>query len=476
MPTFPKTRVMNHEFRIKGFLTVLFLFIILNSIFITPAYAVEKGVQVPSEKPIRQLTNFSIKFDWIKFQYSWADANSQPIDTWVDSARSAGYKVLVSVAKKPRNVPTGEEGYRQYGEFMQNLSARLGNKVEAYEIWNEPNLNDEWSAWGAIDPGEYLQLLKYGARGVKTGNPNAKVITAALAPLSGDYDDIRFFNEFVSLGGLNIPQVDAIGWHSNVTSNIPPTDTSSEGFQRVKTALDHGKPVWITEYGWQRDRASINSATQLDYINKAFEVGDSLGVATMIVWNFGFGSENPDPSFRQWDISQQTLVNSQQLVDNSRQTVDISQTNDPDTICTKSSHECAIINQNKLLLPTQVESGIKPVEKSLFARITDAIIASLFGFQIISKESLAPRVEAQHRATLPEQVKAQEGSLLEKTAINIGSKTNGSEGVGIYPKEIAPQAQEGLSSSCDFEKLYEQSYFPSGININPITKSGCKAI
>lgn len=313
----------------------------------TPALAVISGVQIPSEQPIKRLIPAKYGFKWLKYQYSLGSA--QPLDVWIDTAKQNNFRILVSVAKNGLNIPTlgnpsqsgqycpydeelkqvkvGERqvededgvsrsedimakekspagnGYMEFRDAMQQFSQKYGNKIDAIEVWNEPNLADEWSDQnlGPISPQNYANFLNCGVKGLKRASYNGKVISAALAPLSADYDDLKFLNEFVSAGGLD--SVDAIGWHANIVKDIPPTDNNLEGFQRVKKALSFGKPVWITEYGWARQLAKITRAQQSDYINRAFALAPTLGkIEAMFIWNFGFSKENTDKSFEQWDI------------------------------------------------------------------------------------------------------------------------------------------------------------------------------
>lgn len=317
----------------------LFLFGLVYFFMPQPVKAiVETGVQVPSSNAVTRLSSSGYSYKWIKFQYELG--GDQPIATWINAAKQNGYKVLISVAKNHVGIPAlvnpptkpcpyeeelelipvewdrqgnptryekepmPDNAYTRFRDQMTQVIQKIGN-ADAIEIWNEPNLNTEWTdqGLGSIDPVKFATFTNCGAKGIKKSNYSGKLISAALAPLSGNYDDLRFFSEFVSAGGLN--SVDGIGWHGNVTANIPPWDTNEQGFQRVRNAFGKGKPIWMTEFGWARDRAGISRETQSLYVSEAFLA--SLGmpdIQTMIVWNFGFAREHQgDPGeFTQWDI------------------------------------------------------------------------------------------------------------------------------------------------------------------------------
>lgn len=213
-----------------------------------------------------------------------------------------------------------KNGYMDFRDQMKSLVSRLSKDQlmpNAIEFWNEPNLAAEWSdqGLGPVNPEDYAKFLACGIKGAKAGlGSNDKMplfISAALAPMAtgtGNMDDFEFFDRFLAAAhnsdGLTtdaFDSIDAFGWHSDVTQALAPENPSLEGFQRVKHALGHGKPVWLTEFGWNRDTSGIYPSTQIQYINEAFLIGPSLGdIEAMFIWNFGYGALNPD--FKGWDI------------------------------------------------------------------------------------------------------------------------------------------------------------------------------
>lgn len=77
---------------------IIIITFIITFIFSPPTFAVEQGVQIPSSNELSGLSTTPFQYQWIKFQYVWG--SDQPIDQWVNDAKQAGFKVLVSVAKK----------------------------------------------------------------------------------------------------------------------------------------------------------------------------------------------------------------------------------------------------------------------------------------------------------------------------------------------------------------------------------------
>lgn len=335
------------------------------------------GVQVPKAITILRLLPSQYSFQWVKIQYSLG--SSQDLEGFIRSARgtSSGggntYQVLVSVAKNTAGIetlknpdtyppqqapdyythkycpydeeletyqipfddgfdpisgesrtryeeqkakPKSDNGYIKFRDQMEALAPKLSGS-SAVEIWNEPNLEDEWThqGLGPVSPENYVNFMNCGIKGLRKGGYNGTVISAGLAPNAyatatgqTNMNDITFFNTFVAKGGLT--NINAIGWHSNITSNIAPADNpNDDGFKRVQHALGNTKPVWITEFGW--DRSTFHKGTDLEdrklqaqYIAQAYQVADKLGgIKGMFVWNFGWTIDSRDQTaFAPWDI------------------------------------------------------------------------------------------------------------------------------------------------------------------------------
>ena len=193
----------------------------------------------------------------------------------------------------------GDNGYVKFRDKMNDLAPFLKD-ADAVEVWNEPNLTDEWTdeGLGPLNPENYANFLNCGIKGLQKGGYKGKIISAAPSPNAPNgptsLDTLQFFNAFIGAGGLN--NVDYIGWHSNVTADIPPGNSNLQGFQSVKYAFGKGKKVWVTEFGWKRDTlpGSEEKQRQLQaqYIVAAYKEANILGnIEAMTAFNFGFYKE-----------------------------------------------------------------------------------------------------------------------------------------------------------------------------------------
>lgn len=233
--------------------------------------------------------------------YTWGE-----VDRIVEAASRHGLDVLLSVYAAPvwlrRVQPAGDridvpqfdrsgslqewweqfKGYHEgppanfgdYGGFMELIAARYGDKVQAYELWNEPNLASNWD--GKVDPGEFVELLAVGYSGVKRGNPNAIVIAGGLGPTGVNVedvamDDVRYLEAMYQYrDGIIRNYFDILGVHSygynNAPNDTPDNYTTSstsykdhwsfffrrfeQHWEVLQRHGDTGKKIWMTEMGW----------------------------------------------------------------------------------------------------------------------------------------------------------------------------------------------------------------------------------
>jgi polysaccharide biosynthesis protein PslG len=261
-------------------------------------------------------------------RYDWADGtpNDSYAGNFVRDAGNAGLKVILRVDAPPawangnggdQMPPTSPE---DYGRFMKALATYLQGRVVAYEIWNEPNLASEWGG-RSPKPAEYVALLRAAYKGVKEGDPAAKVITAGLATTAGDggrhsVNDLDFLRGMYAAGAKGY--FDVLGSHPYGFAS-PPEELSGDGvlfFRRAEAQRqvmadngDERKQVWATELGWLVDPAAYGETcdwpdrnwqkttpqSQADYLVRAYRFAEKnwpwMGV--MVLFNLDFS----EPSY-----------------------------------------------------------------------------------------------------------------------------------------------------------------------------------
>ena len=96
--------------------------------------------------------------EWVKHTINWAEyepvqgsIDFTEIDLIVSTLEANGVNILLTVTGAPDWSRVGLEGAfgppsdsQQYANFVGALASRYGSRVAAYEIWDQPNLQDSW--------------------------------------------------------------------------------------------------------------------------------------------------------------------------------------------------------------------------------------------------------------------------------------------------------------------------------------------
>ena len=175
-----------------------------------------------------------MEFGWVKQNFAWRDiegASKGQYDWWrpdeiVNAAHDAGLNLVVRIDRHPlwsvRVLPDEQITPNQppvelqdFGDFCYALAERYKGRIQAYQVWNEPNLSREWGD-KSPDPAEYVALLKVCYEGIKAADPDAIVISAGLAPTGTEpplaMPDDRFLQGMYDAGGA--AYFDVLGLHA----------------------------------------------------------------------------------------------------------------------------------------------------------------------------------------------------------------------------------------------------------------------
>ncbi len=252
---------------------------------------------------------------WIRIQAQWSELEPRPgtytfnpLGAMIDAARSRGLRILVTVNSVPTWAYTPFSGQpadpAMFARFMNRLTATFAGQVDAWQIWNEPNLSYE--AGGFIDARGYFDMLKAASPVVRTNDPGALIVLAGLAPNSlhdrkWAYSDTDYLQELLSIGNGAVRQyIDVVGAHSYGAGNSPdsfwpsnladhPGWTTAPEFyfrhaERIHSILVEGGlgdlPVWLTEFGWttKNDWPDygygdwVSPQQQAQYLLRAYEI------------------------------------------------------------------------------------------------------------------------------------------------------------------------------------------------------------
>ncbi len=142
--------------------------------------------------------------------------------------------------------------------FAGLLAARYGDRIDFYQVWDEPNLSSHWGGRD-VDPAAYSALLRAAAEAIRAADGGAAIILAGLAPTveSGprNLSDVRYLRALYAQGAA--PYFDVVaGKPYGIDAN---EDVGEEflNFSRLvllrETMVAHGdshKALWASHWGW----------------------------------------------------------------------------------------------------------------------------------------------------------------------------------------------------------------------------------
>ncbi len=199
-----------------------------------------------------------------------------------------------------------DEYFDAYIRYVDFVSKALAGKVEAYEIWNEPdikgfNTND---ATGA----DYAELLKAAYTTIKQNDPDVTVLGGSIALYT------EFIDAMLKAGAGEY--MDGMSVHYYLSKNAPEKLARERLDKYRKVLIKYGydkMPVWLTETGWAI--SNVDELTQAQYIVRNAVLYDGFLLDNGIEGQY-FTYELQDSSITSDNISTQEYENSLGLYKN----------------------------------------------------------------------------------------------------------------------------------------------------------------
>jgi hypothetical protein len=286
---------------------------------------------------------------WVKQEMPWREIEGHAKGVWqwdtpdriMDQIEAHNLKVIVRLGSQPAwaapDVTLPEVGpptdLQDFYDYVYAVADRYKGRVEAYQIWNEPNLAREWGN-RPPDPAEYVDMLRVGYQAVKAADPQAIVISAGLAPTTRHdaqaMPDVYFIQGMYEAGAA--PYFDTLGVHAAGFKSPPEADpaiiaTDPElnnndsapeelrrvyGFRHVEDVReimvrngDEAKKIVVLEFGWTVDPRpdspyhwhAVTQHQQDKFLQRAFAYAEAnwqpwIGVMSVIYipdpqWHMG---------------------------------------------------------------------------------------------------------------------------------------------------------------------------------------------
>ena len=193
---------------------------------------------------------------------------------------------------------------QKYAAFAEATAKHFAGRVDAWEIWNEPN--NGFRFWKPREDGfAYAKLLAAAYPAVKRGNPNATVLLGGLI-----YHNEGIVTDAASfLGDAFTEDPDLGRWFDVLAlhpyAHYPPQASPEQDdgreqpvgqmVARMRALLAYygaPKPVWITEYGWPV-YGTVDEPTQSRFTVRGIVEAMAAGAERVCIYTLDDG---PDPT------------------------------------------------------------------------------------------------------------------------------------------------------------------------------------
>ncbi|HPO12827.1 MAG TPA: hypothetical protein PLI09_05235 [Candidatus Hydrogenedentes bacterium] len=247
-----------------------------------------------SEEEYTQLDALGVQalrsdFHWSGFQPGPDQWNLEAKDGYVDTAVAHG-KHVIAILDFDNNAVEQDPAGKERGpyiapadvplflEYVRRVVDRYKDRVYAWEIWNEPNMERFWA--GSLD--EFYDLARQTAETVRSVDASARIVGSAMTG---------------PLGALTPPGIDglhasgALAAVQHPSCHLYVTDPRHYPLEFAKILgaakrFNHPGSIWVTEVGspdggyypWASDSQQL-----ADHVIKAYTAAASLGFE-LIVW------------------------------------------------------------------------------------------------------------------------------------------------------------------------------------------------
>ncbi|MBQ7541394.1 MAG: hypothetical protein IJT44_03770 [Clostridia bacterium] len=174
-----------------------------------------------------------------------------------DLDAGAAWDCTIPVRDGDPETTADDEYFDAYIRYMDFVSKTLAGKVEAYEIWNEPDI--KYFNTKDATAAEYTEMLKAAYQTIKRNDPDVTVLGGAIAYR------IDFIDGMMKAGAGSY--MDGLSVHYYLGKRAPEKRARNrlDEYRDVLVKYGYDKmPVWVTETGWAN--SNVDEQTQAQYI------------------------------------------------------------------------------------------------------------------------------------------------------------------------------------------------------------------
>jgi hypothetical protein len=250
-------------------------------------------------------------FHWLRQEFPWADieisgkgnftdCRNPPacISAWdkydqiVNLAESHNLELLVRLSSPPdwsradksaRGAFAPPDNFADFTDYAAAVATRYRGRVRYYQVWNEPNIYDEWGNQ-PVDPAAYTRLLCATYQRLKQVDPGIVVVSGALAPTAelgalndsggNNLNDYIFLQRMYAAGAakcFDVLSVQGYGlWSAPTDHRLRPLIVNYARNQIIRDEMvkngDAHKAIWISEMNWNAVPSDSGIAPQFGQV------------------------------------------------------------------------------------------------------------------------------------------------------------------------------------------------------------------
>jgi len=172
--------------------------------------------------------------------------------------------------------------------YVRTVATRYKGRVHIYEMWNEPNMKDNYS--GNVP--HLVQLCSAAYRVLKQVDPTIRVISPSPAPGGGP----QYLRSFIEQGGGKTFDILGFHFYDNLSSDRIHPESIVGSAQQLKNMLVSLKlpdiPIWNTESGYYIHSAPTAKSYIKNYpahihVLAQQEAVDAVGRSYALAWAVG---------------------------------------------------------------------------------------------------------------------------------------------------------------------------------------------
>ena len=241
----------------------------------------------------------TVGIGWVRERFSWAGTEPQKgqvlwqqYDAVADAFAKQGVRVYQIFHDSPawshggRKNTRNPEDLRDAYRFARRLAEHCKGRVQAWEVWNEPDI----FFWPDLSD-TFAGLQKAAYLGFKAGDPDLPVLLGSFCRGYCAFDENLF--------EAGIPDYfDVFNWHIYAPPEAYPA-TLGRYLDLLKRHDCHGRPVWLTEAGIRlaatEPDGELNAADerrQADFVPKSFAWSLAAGTDRHFFFVYPFYLEN----------------------------------------------------------------------------------------------------------------------------------------------------------------------------------------